>query len=48
MVMTAKAWHWLVKEQVRSLPEGDWKHWRQAIQGGWGFSHDLRGTNGMW
>lgn len=36
--MSKKAWHWLVKEQVRSLPEGDWKHWRQAIQGGWGFS----------
>lgn len=33
-----QAWGWLVREQVRSLPEGDWRHWRQPIQGGWGFS----------
>ncbi|CAJ1348635.1 unnamed protein product [Effrenium voratum] len=36
--MSKKAWGWLVREQVRSLPQGDWKHWRQPIQGGWGFS----------
>eukprot|EP00933_Yihiella_yeosuensis_P037782 TRINITY_DN3178_c0_g1_i1.p1 TRINITY_DN3178_c0_g1~~TRINITY_DN3178_c0_g1_i1.p1 ORF type:complete len:820 (+),score=142.81 TRINITY_DN3178_c0_g1_i1:135-2594(+) len=36
--MSSKAFSWLVKEQVRALPDGDWKHWRQAIRGGWGFS----------
>jgi len=36
--MSAKAWSFLAKEQVRSLPEGDWRHWRQPIRGGWGFS----------
>ncbi|CAK9018165.1 unnamed protein product [Durusdinium trenchii] len=36
--MSKKAWQWLVQEQVRSLPHGDWRHWRQPIQGGWGFS----------
>eukprot|EP00931_Biecheleriopsis_adriatica_P040301 TRINITY_DN23091_c0_g1_i2.p1 TRINITY_DN23091_c0_g1~~TRINITY_DN23091_c0_g1_i2.p1 ORF type:complete len:844 (+),score=162.66 TRINITY_DN23091_c0_g1_i2:67-2532(+) len=36
--MSTKAWTFLAKEQVRSLPDGDWKHWRQPIRGGWGFS----------
>lgn len=36
--MSTRAWGWLVKEQVRSLPHGDWRHFRQPIQGGWGFS----------
>eukprot|EP00928_Gymnodinium_smaydae_P054049 TRINITY_DN37892_c0_g1_i1.p1 TRINITY_DN37892_c0_g1~~TRINITY_DN37892_c0_g1_i1.p1 ORF type:complete len:834 (-),score=165.87 TRINITY_DN37892_c0_g1_i1:132-2582(-) len=36
--MCAKAWGFLAREQVQALPEGDWRHWRQAIRGGWGFS----------
>jgi squalene/oxidosqualene cyclase-like protein len=36
--MSSKAWAFLVKEQVRVLPHGDWRHWRQPILGGWGFS----------
>lgn len=36
--MCAKAWDWIAKEQVRALPNGDWRHWRQPIRGGWGFS----------
>jgi squalene/oxidosqualene cyclase-like protein len=36
--MCAKAFGWFVREQVRALPDGDWRHWRQAIRGGWGFS----------
>eukprot|EP00927_Polykrikos_kofoidii_P026769 TRINITY_DN23781_c2_g1_i1.p1 TRINITY_DN23781_c2_g1~~TRINITY_DN23781_c2_g1_i1.p1 ORF type:complete len:865 (-),score=112.79 TRINITY_DN23781_c2_g1_i1:234-2747(-) len=36
--MCAKAWGWLLREQVRALPTGDWRHWRQPIRGGWGFS----------
>jgi len=36
--MCAKAWGFLAREQVRALPEGDWRHWRQPIRGGWGFS----------
>lgn len=36
--MSSKAFSWLAKEQVRSLPNGDWVHWRQPIRGGWGFS----------
>jgi len=36
--MCSKAWCWLAREQVRALPDGDWRHWRQPIRGGWGFS----------
>jgi len=36
--MSAKAWSFLAREQVRALPEGDRRHWRQPIRGGWGFS----------
>jgi len=36
--MCAKAWGFLAREQVRCLPHGDWRHWRQPIRGGWGFS----------
>lgn len=34
----ARAWEFLVREQVRVLPDGDWQFWRQPICGGWGFS----------
>jgi len=34
----ARAWEYLVREQVRVLPDGDWQYWRQPICGGWGFS----------
>lgn len=36
--MCTKACNFLVREQVRALPDGDWRHWRQPICGGWGFS----------
>eukprot|EP00971_Amphidinium_carterae_P096958 1919436-Amphidinium_carterae.1 len=36
--MASRAWSYLVKEQVRALPDGDWRHFRQPIRGGWGFS----------
>jgi squalene/oxidosqualene cyclase-like protein len=36
--MCSKAFDWFAREQVRALPHGDWRHWRQAIRGGWGFS----------
>jgi len=36
--MCAKAFGWFAREQVRALPHGDWRHWRQPIRGGWGFS----------
>eukprot|EP00929_Paragymnodinium_shiwhaense_P104219 TRINITY_DN6837_c0_g1_i1.p1 TRINITY_DN6837_c0_g1~~TRINITY_DN6837_c0_g1_i1.p1 ORF type:complete len:821 (-),score=147.37 TRINITY_DN6837_c0_g1_i1:88-2550(-) len=36
--MCTKAHDWFAREQVRALPDGDWRHWRQAIRGGWGFS----------
>jgi squalene/oxidosqualene cyclase-like protein len=34
----ANACAWLAEQQVRVLPEGDWRYWRQPIRGGWGFS----------
>lgn len=36
--MCGKAFGFLAREQVRALPDGDWRHWRQPIRGGWGFS----------
>jgi squalene/oxidosqualene cyclase-like protein len=36
--MSKKGFQFIAKEQVRALPHGDWKFWRQPIRGGWGFS----------
>merc|ERR1712226_853598 len=36
--MCGKAWAFMAREQVRCLPHGAWRFWRQPIRGGWGFS----------
>lgn len=36
--MSGRTYAFLAKEQVRALPHGDWRFWRQPIRGGWGFS----------
>jgi len=36
--MSKRAFEFICREQVRALPRGDWRHWRQPIRGGWGFS----------